>query len=683
MRHSIPARGVCCSAIFAVAFACCELAPPALAAPSTRPSGYAIGDARCGEGALAFPKVRLGMRQGYCAGIVASMDDGLVFPRSIVQVPDRSLFVVSDMGGWSPGRGRLLLLDPAAPAGARVKVLIGGLDFAHGLAVGIDRRIYASTDTKIFRFDPLAPNPGSTIETILQGLPGRRVTLSDGSVVEDAIHPLKPFVFDKTGRIYVDIGAPTDSCTSKPCAAGEGPAPMAAIWAFTPPASGVFPALRSGDANPAREVFARGLRNSMALAVHPQFPTDGYPFLQAENGRDLPDLAEPNEELNILDSGKHYGWPYCYDLDTVSPEYKTGTQYRQFCANAALYRQPYSLLPPHAAPLAMFYYSADKFPELKGKLLVGLHGYRPTGARVIFYDVDAKGLPSVSAPPVRYHVSCTSEPTQVFHTEQQPQVPAAAFSELISEWHRVNGVRPHGAPVGMMVASDGAIWIVEDKNQSILRIDVDPAAPPVDHLPCETRSEAQIQELIGFVTASATNSARLSQVRTGMVEAHCLGCHADFGLSAAVTGSARDRPVLDFILRQDGWLYPGDPDSSRMHRRVWALGAENPMPANAKELIATGQVYRQVLQTFDQLIETMVPGQRRRLRAGHAVARPLLNRAGHTCGSIPDQTLLVVIRTPPEKPGFSRIYRPADQYLNGECTDEQGYYVATQYLGAP
>ena len=50
-------------------------------------------------------------------------------------------------------------------------------------------------------------------------------------------------------------------------------------------------------------------------------------------------------------------------------------------------------MPPHGAPLGMLYYRGDKFPELKDKLLVALHGYRPTGSRVIVYDIDAHGLP--------------------------------------------------------------------------------------------------------------------------------------------------------------------------------------------------------------------------------------------------------------------------------------------------
>lgn len=277
-------------------------------------SGYALTDQRCGEAPNAYPKLRIGMRDGYCAGLVASEEDGLIFPRSIAPIPGHRQFVVADMGSWNPGQRRLLLLDPDAPAGKRISVLIDELDFPFGLQTGPDGKVYASTSETIFRFDPLAPNPKNTIETVIQKLPGRKVTLSDGSLVEESVHPLKAFVFDRTGRIFVNGGAPTDSCLkpiSKPCAAGEGPAPFAAIWVFTPPTGGIFPALEPDDRNPAREIYARGLRNSMALAVHREFPADGFAFLQGENGRDLLDPMEPNEELNAIEKGKHYGWPYC------------------------------------------------------------------------------------------------------------------------------------------------------------------------------------------------------------------------------------------------------------------------------------------------------------------------------------------------------------------------------------
>jgi glucose/arabinose dehydrogenase len=298
-----------------------------------RKSGYILGEETCGQAPLAFPRIRIGMRPGYCAGLVASSEDGLLFPRNIVQVPDTGLFVIADMGGFdTPAIGRLLLLDPQAPAGKRIKVLLTRPDLPHGLAIGIDHRVYASTADRIFRFDPLAKSPATTVENILQGLPGRRVTFPDRSVVNGAAHPLKQFIFDKTGCIFVNVGAPTDDCIPKghplvtPCPAGEGTSPLASIWAFTPPAGGIFKALKPGEANPSREVYARGLRNSMALAVHPDFPAEGAAFLQGENGRDLPDIYEPNEELNAVEKGRHYGWPYCYDLATTSPEFKAFLQ---------------------------------------------------------------------------------------------------------------------------------------------------------------------------------------------------------------------------------------------------------------------------------------------------------------------------------------------------------------------
>jgi len=654
-------------------------------------SGYALSDLKCGEAPNGYPQLRIGMRDGYCAGLVAGHEDGLIFPRSIVQIPGHRQFVVADMGSWNPGQGRLLLLDPDAAEGKRISELIVKLDFPFGLQAGPDNRIYASTSETIFRFDPLAPNPKTTVETIIQKLPGRKVTLSDGTSIEESVHPLKPFIFDKIGRIFVSVGAPTDSCLkpiSMPCAAGEGPAPFAAIWMFTPPPGGIFPALRAGDPDPSREIYARGLRNSMALAVHPEFPADGFAFLQGENGRDLLDPMEPNEELNALEKGKHYGWPYCYDLSTPSPEFKSFLQsdphYRNFCANRALYRQPHSLLPPHASPLAMFYYGGSKFAELQGKLVIGLHGYQPTGSRIVFYDIDSRGFPKIDPPPVRYHVSCAADPSRPFQTEQKIPVAAAGFVELVSGWHKVNGIRPRGSPVGMTVASDGAIWVVEDHNRTIIRIDAE-TPQTQETLPCDVRSPQAIDELVRFVESDRAQSRLLTTIRTRLIEKHCVGCHAGFGLKPGMAENAKDETALRFLLSQDGWIYPGDPASSRLHSRLNGIGAERimpPDPPDGRELIAREAGYKQLLASVDRLVAKMVPGQRMRIRPGR-IDRKFQDRAGHECGAIPGNRIVVVVDGhPKEKPSFSRIYRPADLYLNGECTDANGYYIEQDNLAA-
>lgn len=654
------------------------LAPPASSDPIRR-SGYAIGTDTCGSGDLAFPRLKIDLRQGFCAGLVASEEDHLKFPRSIIQIPGHELFVVTDMGGWGHTDGRLLLLDPRAAEGKRIKELLTGIEYPFGLVIGPDKKLYASTDETIFRVDPLADNPHSTVETILHHLPGRRLTLPDGTKVEESAHPLKQFAFDRTGRLFVNVGSHSDDCITqppitRPCAPAEGASALAAIWMFTPPSGGVFPALKPSDPNPPHEVYARGLRNSMAL--HRQFPDPGYAFLQGENGRDLPDIFKPNEEINAIEQGKHYGWPYCYDLSTASPEFRLVLQsgpYKNLCAGNALYKQPFSLLPPHGAPLGMLYYHGAKFPELEGKLLIALHGYRPTGSRLLVYDVDDHGFPKISPPPVRYHVSCAAEPTRSFQTDAG-EVAAAPFEELVSGWHRVNGARPQGAPVGITVAEDGAIWLVEDKNQTVIRIDRTDGTGP-EPLPCDMRSPAQIDQLAAFVAKDAQNRDRLSALRKGVVEKHCVGCHSDFGLKQGQSDTEKDQTVLRFMLTQDGWIYPGDPGSGKLRTRLRGIGAEKLMPPGGEALAKTEPGYARQLDYADSLVANMVPGTRMRIKPGPPT-RKFVARSGKECGEIPAAKVVVVTqRTAVDKAGFSRFYRPADPYLNGECTDDDGYYI--------
>jgi hypothetical protein len=173
---------------------------PAWPAEPERKSGYAIGSEHCGSRGLSFPRIKIDMKKGFCAGLVLSEEDGLRFPRSIVQIPGHEQFVISDMGGWNRTDGRLPLLDPHATEGRRIKEIVTNLEYPFGLAIGPDRKVYASIAETIFRPDPLAANPKSTLETIIHGLPGRRITLPDGTKIEESSHSLKHFIFDRMGR---------------------------------------------------------------------------------------------------------------------------------------------------------------------------------------------------------------------------------------------------------------------------------------------------------------------------------------------------------------------------------------------------------------------------------------------------------------------------------------------------
>ena len=156
-------------------------------------------------------------------------------------------------------------------------------------------------------------------------------------------------------------------------------------------------------------------------------------------------------------------------------------------------------------------------------------------------------------------------------------------------------MRPQGAPVGLAVAADGAIWLAEDKNQTIIRIDAEPESAAVGALPCGNRTPAQISAIVNRVMQDPANRKRLSDVRAGLVERRCIGCHADFDIKPGMSDTQKDTAMLRFMLAQESWIFPGNPAGGRLHSRVWGKGAEKVMPADGRELIANEPGYKALL----------------------------------------------------------------------------------------
>lgn len=134
-------------------------------------------------------------------------------------------------------------------------------------------------------------------------------------------------------------------------------------------------------------------------------------------------------------------------------------------------------------------------------------------------------------------------------------------------------------------------------------------------LPCDVRSQALIEQLAVFVARDAQNSVRLTNLRKGLVEKHCVGCHSDFGLKPGLSDAQKDATVLRFMLSQDGWIYPGDPDSGKLRTRLRGLGAEKLMPPGGDGLPKAEPGYTRLLDTADLLVSRMVPGIRMRIKS--------------------------------------------------------------------
>lgn len=426
------------------------VAGSAPAAPAQKT--YATGRATCD----GWPRAPIGMAAGMCAGIVYSPTPGqfaarqLRMPRTLLPLPGGKDWVVVDMGGWSDGQGSVWRMTAERGRPVKLVKLLGGLTMPHGLGRGPDGKVYVGEMSRIFRFDPLAANPAATVTYVVTGLPDNKL--------HENRHPLSHFLFDANGDLLVNVGAPSDQCgtAGKPnklpngrCAESEGAELTAGVRRYAYQGGGKW--------SPTFTLFARGLRNSLALARH-----SSGTLVQAENSIDYAPEDRPFEELNVLRPGAHYGWPYCFDNGTRTPVW-TG-QAAEPCATTT---KPHSLLPPHSAPLGMLYYDGDMFPNLRGRLLISLHGYRAPGARIVAFDVGADGLPATRAG-ARYPVYRGGKVVMLPYPGQ-----AAESRVLTPGWDLKAGVRPMGTPVGLAVAADGALWVAEDKNATVLRIAVD------------------------------------------------------------------------------------------------------------------------------------------------------------------------------------------------------------------
>jgi len=366
-----------------------------------------------------FPRVDLRTPAGWCVALLADASAGLRFPRRVLEIAPGRYWLL-DMGSWEPGRGRLL--EFALPARAPLAtaspltftVLADKLDRPLGLALGPDGKVWIGEAGRISRVPIGAVGAAARLETVIDGLP------SSGA------HPLKEIAFGASATLYFNVGSETDACRDTtglqplPCPEIAGPAPRAAVWEAT---------LTPAFALQAMRPFARGLRNSVALAFVPGPDV----LLQGENSIDYSDEAAPPEELNLLRDGADYGWPYCTGPQAAARGYAGRYDCKQTAAPAALW-------PAHAAPLQMLAVPADADNAFAGQLLVAWHGYRSGGHRIVGQGLDARGRPQ-GAPKV-----------------------------WVDGWTALSGVRPLGAPTGIAVDAAGRLLIVEDRHKTLLML---------------------------------------------------------------------------------------------------------------------------------------------------------------------------------------------------------------------
>lgn len=437
---------------------------------------------------------RLETPPGVCVGLVAS---GFTFARGIAQTDNGDL-VVAEMGGWAQDRGGVWLLRRKADKTFAKVRLMKLIDKPSGVAIGPDGLVYVGDPKNVFRIDPYqtvpktGPLPADVrqprLEIVVKDLPG------------DGRHPLKKFVFDPLHpwTLYVNVGSASDVCEQ-----GAG---------ARPPSGFPLPCPEDGERGVIRKyvldgpkhtattftTIAKGLRNSMALAVH---PTSGA-LVQGENSRDSINKQDasltdqegelPHEELNVVTAGAHYGWPYCFDNGTPNPEYRG----RVDCTT---YTNPALLLPGHVSPLGMTFYTGSMFPApYRNNLVVTFHGYREYGHRLVVVPVDANGVPGAGEP-----------------------------LDIVRGWEKsADGRDPQGAPVDVLQAQDGSFYVTEDKNGDVLRVFFDPSEGDGAPLrPKPPQHPVQSEDERARCEALAARTDSFSRVQRDLVDVACVSCH--------------------------------------------------------------------------------------------------------------------------------------------------------------
>lgn len=527
-----------------------------------------------------LPKVKVATAPGFCLGLVDS-GEGMVFPRTSLALNAQQLLVV-DMGGWNPLNGKLYLLTRSGNRFERKTVLDGKtlpaqwkkiMDRPHSILRGPDQKIWIGSATTIYSLDPLAENILATVQIRLDNLPA------------DGLHPLKVFTFDDQGSFYLNMGAASNNCQASG-SPYQNPPQICHEGEVQPDARGLirkYTLQANGELNPDFEVFARGLRNSMAMIWSPVHQA----LIQAENARDainkasprLDDATEPADEINIVMKGRHYGWPYCYNSGAVSPEFSN--------FNCAQYENPKLLLPAHSSPLGFLIYNGTLFPKwYQGRLLLALHGYREKGHRIVAFLRDDQGLP-------------TGKPLSVVYG-----------------WE-ARGTQAMGSPVSLAQSPDGTVYITEDKSKKILQLFYDPSlgdGKPVNEISAGTSpaptvqpDDLKLKKEFEFRLQSA-NPPLFTLIQEQLIHKNCVQCHGGANYPGIQLKAFDDRGNAKSLLApREGRLplvIPGKPEESEIYQRVLGSGEVPQMPPMG---FASEGEKQKLVQLLRQWIEQGAP----------------------------------------------------------------------------
>ena len=305
-------------------------------------------------------------------------------------------------GFWNKDpEGRVLAL---VPQGGQIKVVsfLKGLDNPNGVALDGDD-LYVVEYQRIVRISnarqlaqKMAKEGGGPVDkakykTIFKNFPKQNV------------HQWKSIAISPDRKIYVSVGSNCNSCD------------------FDRNIFSVI--LRMNLDGSGQSVVARGVRNTMGLAFHPNTKKLWF----TDNSRDEMGPDIPNDELNVLNGGRNdFGFPFCHGKGTKDPLFNAGKDCNSF-------KSPFVALDAHVAPLGLSFYTGNVFPqEYRNQIFIAEHG--------------ATGLPKIG-----YRIKMVN-----------PESGSGTYKDFISGWLGKGTDKFWGRPVDVKNYIDNSLLISDD-----------------------------------------------------------------------------------------------------------------------------------------------------------------------------------------------------------------------------
>ena len=327
---------------------------------------------------------------------IAVFASGLTGARHLAVSPEGTLIVAR--------RAEIVALpDRDRDGHAEPEVLLSGLTYAHSVAFA-NGYLYFTTTPALMRVRWVDGRPSGTPERLAE-LPTSTPSL----------HTSRSLVIGRDGRLYVSIGSSCNVCV-------EPDARRTTIQVF--------------DADGSNgHTFASGLRNAVGMVWHPETGK----LWTTDIGQDQLSDDLPPDEIDVVEEGKHYGFPYFYGRGVPNPAAEVRDVTRPVTAEQAV--PPVAELPAHTTPLGMTFYTGTQFPAAyRHALFVSMKGSTTRSEKVGYKLV------------------------RVLLKDGRP----AGVEDFATGWLKDGAVS--GRPVGLATGADGALYVADDNKGFIYRI---------------------------------------------------------------------------------------------------------------------------------------------------------------------------------------------------------------------